>query len=60
MGWTGLQSTCCTNPNMPWFLKPLNKTITDNIELRVCSNEGLLDEDTPSTQYYAIKLLNIH
>ena len=32
----GPESTCCTNPNMPWFLKTLNESITDNIELRVC------------------------
>ena len=43
----GLESTCCTNPNMPWFLKTLNETTTDNIELRVCNNQGLPDEDTP-------------
>ena len=43
----GPESTCCTNPNMPWFLKTLNETTTDNIELRVCSTFGLPDEDTP-------------
>ena len=43
----GYESPCCTNPNMPWFLKTLNETITDNIELRVCSCKGLPDEDTP-------------
>ena len=41
----GPESTCCTNPNMPWFLKTLNETITDDIELRVCREYGL--EDTP-------------
>ena len=43
----GPESTCCTNPNMPWFLTTLNETTTDNIELRVCSNQGLPNEDTP-------------
>ena len=44
----GPESTCCTNPNMPWFLKTLNETTTDDIELRVCSNVVLPDEeDTP-------------
>ena len=43
----GPESTCCTNPNMPWFLKTLNETTTDNIELRVFSTAGLPDEDTP-------------
>ena len=43
----GPESTCCTNPNMPWFLKSLNETTTDDIELRVCSNNKISDEDTP-------------
>ena len=43
----GPESTCCTNPNMPWFLKTLTETTTDDIELRVCGDEGLPDEDTP-------------
>ena len=43
----GPESTCCTNPNMPWFLKTLNETTTDDIELRVCSNAGLPNEGTP-------------
>ena len=43
----GRESTCCTNPNMPWFLKTLNDATTDNIELRVCSDEVLVNEDTP-------------
>ena len=43
----GPESTCCTNPNMPWFLKTLNEATTDNIELRVCSNAGLPNEGTP-------------
>ena len=43
----GPESTCCTNPNMPWFLKTLDETTTDNIELRVCNDQSLPDEDTP-------------
>ena len=43
----GLESTCCTNPNIPWFLKTLDETITDNIELRVCNDQSLPDEGTP-------------
>ena len=42
------ESTCCTSPNIPWFLKTLDETTADNIEFRVCSDGGLpLDEDTP-------------
>ena len=43
----GPEFNCCANPNMPWFLKTLNETTTDNIELRVCNDQGLPNEDTP-------------
>ena len=32
----GLEAPCCTHPNMPWFIKTLNETTTENIELRLC------------------------
>ena len=43
-----LEGTCCTHPNMPWFIKTLNETTTENIELRLC-NEGAFcsESDTP-------------
>ena len=39
--WDGKQcgsseAPCCTHPNLPWFLKILNKTTTENIDLRLC------------------------
>ena len=37
----GVEATCCTHPNMPWFTKTLNESSTDDIELRACqSNIG--------------------
>ena len=42
-----LESPCCTSPNMPWFVKSLNKSSTDDIELRLCTSEGYPDEATP-------------
>ena len=37
----GLEAPCCTHPNMPWFIKILSETITEDIELRACqSNSG--------------------
>ena len=37
----GVEATCCNLPNMPWFIKTLNETTTDDIELRACqSNQG--------------------
>ena len=49
--WDGQQcvaegAPCCTHPNMPWFLKTLNETTTEDIELRVCGDERITNEDT--------------
>ena len=41
-----LESPCCNNPNLPWFVKELNTNTTENIELRICSSEGYPDEVT--------------
>ena len=32
----GDEATCCTSPKMPWFVKALNETVNDDIELSVC------------------------
>ena len=34
----GGEAPCCTHPNMPWFIKTLNETTTEDIDLRVCKN----------------------
>ena len=43
----GTGAPCCTHPNMPWFIKTLNETTTEDIELRVCGSAGIGAEDTP-------------
>ena len=43
----GIESTCCTNPNMPWFFKTLNEEANDDIELRDCGDEPTTSEETP-------------
>ena len=44
----GSEGPCCTNPKMPWFIKTLNATTTEDIELRMCGSEDpSSDEDTP-------------
>ena len=42
-----LEVPCCTHPNMPWFIKTLGVTTTEDIELSVCGNELPTAEDTP-------------
>ena len=33
---SGYEATCCTSPKMPWFVKTLNETVNDDIELSTC------------------------
>ena len=62
-GWTGVlyaddplwdgqqcivdEGPCCTNPNLPWFLKSLGVTTNSDIEVRLCGSEPTTNEDTP-------------
>ena len=41
----GDSSTCCEFNNPPWFCKDLPQPTTDDIELRLCMDEGLSDEN---------------
>ncbi|XP_064387384.1 uncharacterized protein LOC135335766 [Halichondria panicea] len=43
----GGTSTCCEFNNPPWFCKQLPQPTTDDIELRICGNVGIGNEDTP-------------
>ena len=43
----GAISTCCSFNSPPWFCKQLPQPTTDNIELRLCGDEVLTNEDTP-------------
>ena len=44
----GLEAPCCTHHNMPWFIKTLSQTTTENIELRLCGDDSpTADEDVP-------------
>ena len=38
-------NTCCSNNNPPYFNKTLSGPTTDNIEMRVCRDEGASNED---------------
>ena len=43
----GGTSTCCEFNNPPWFCKQLPQTTSDDIELRLCDDQDITDEDTP-------------
>uniref|UniRef100_A0A1X7T0A0 Fibrinogen C-terminal domain-containing protein n=1 Tax=Amphimedon queenslandica TaxID=400682 RepID=A0A1X7T0A0_AMPQE len=51
-GCNGFEGVCCTSrPSLPWFNKMLNTTTTDYLELRVCGQESLINEDVPVSFY---------
>lgn len=41
-----LEGPCCTNTKMPWFLKDLERSVSADIEARLCTNENNLNEAT--------------
>ncbi len=43
----GGTSTCCQLNNPPWFCKELPQSSTDDIELRICAEGDISDEDVP-------------
>ena len=43
----GGTSTCCSFNNPPWFCKQLPQPTRDDIEVRVCGDEVVSNEDTP-------------
>ena len=40
-------STCCQFNNPPWFTKNLPNATTDDIELRICTNNRIMIDDIP-------------
>ena len=43
----GPTSSCCTFNSPPWFNVQLSSPTTNNIEIRICGDSGISDEDTP-------------
>ena len=43
----GPTSTCCTFNSPPWFNVQLSSPTTDDIEVRICGDEEIGNEDTP-------------
>ena len=40
------QNTCCTFNNPPWFCKELSESTADDIEVRICADQNIKDEDS--------------
>ena len=43
----GVEAPCCTHPNMPWFIKTLSETTTEDIELRACTTNEKCNGTVP-------------
>ena len=41
----GPESTCCSFNTPPWFYRQLPQLTTDDIEMRLCRDDSVLDED---------------
>ena len=50
----GPTNACCEFNNPPWFCKTLPQPTSDDIELRICSDQSTSNEDT------IISLVDIH
>ena len=48
--WDGLmcssEGTCCTDKTLPWLNRELPKPTSDDIEVRICGDEGTDNEGT--------------
>ena len=51
---TGLEISCCTDTNMPWSTKTLNKTTREYIEATVCG--GQPERDASAVPLHLIEL----
>ena len=45
------ETACCQSSLIPWFYKSIGNYTTDDIEMRICCNEGTNDEDVAIEQY---------
>ncbi len=41
----GSDNKCCDQTGLPWFYRTLPQTVGDDIEVRLCANQGISDEE---------------
>ena len=41
------EHSCCNPPDLPWFCKELPEPTSDDLEVRICTDQPLVDEDVP-------------
>ncbi|XP_019852985.1 PREDICTED: uncharacterized protein LOC109582605 [Amphimedon queenslandica] len=45
------ETTCCQRTLIPWFYRSFGYSTTDNIEMRLCCDEGTSNEDVAMREY---------
>ena len=46
-----IERDCCTPPGLPWFHRSFSYTTSDYIEMRLCGDEHIDNEDAPVTLF---------
>ena len=41
----GPDNSCCNQTGLPWFYRNLPQKVGDDIEVRLCANQGIADEE---------------
>lgn len=41
----GKSNNCCTQVGLPWFFRQFSIPLTDNIEVRICRDQNIIDEE---------------
>ena len=41
----GPDNSCCNQTGLPWFYRNLPQKVEDDIEVRLCANQGIADEE---------------
>ena len=50
---TALEATCCNLPNLPWFCKTLPTPISGDLEVRICTDE-LIDNENVALEFFEL------
>ena len=45
------EETCCNPPHQPWFCKTLDKCVNSDLEIRLCADQSVNDEDIVLESY---------
>ena len=53
---SGNEITCCSPPNLPWFCKAFPAPISEDLEVRICTDQSLSDENV-ALEFFELYIL---